>query len=109
MQLIQETAICHGVRNPYDTNDNITGGAKHLPYLLGRLHWNIRLAVAANNMGERTVNRYGQILPYKETQDYVKKVLVYYRGYKKDGCDERSVSARRPTVLIDRGEFMWLG
>ena len=85
MQLIPETAIRHGVRNLYDANDNITGGAKHLRYLLDRFHGNIRLALAAYNAGERKVDRYGQIPPYKETQDYVKKVIVYYRSYKKDG------------------------
>jgi Transglycosylase SLT domain len=85
MQLIPETAIRHGVRNLYDANDNITGGAKHLRYLLDRFHGNIRLALAAYNAGEGKVDRYGQIPPYKETQDYVKKVLVYYRNYKKDG------------------------
>ena len=85
MQLIPETAIRHGVWNLYDANDNITGGAKHLRYLLDRFHGNIRLAVAAYNAGERRVDRYRQIPPYKETQDYVKRVLVYYRGYKKDG------------------------
>lgn len=85
MQLIPETAIRHGVRNLYDANDNITGGAKHLRYLLDRFHGNIRLALAAYNAGERKVDRYGQIPPYKETQDYVKKVLVYYRSYKKEG------------------------
>jgi soluble lytic murein transglycosylase-like protein len=85
MQLIPETAIRHGVRNLYDTNENVTGGAKHLRYLLNRFHGNIRLALAAYNAGERKVDRYGQIPPYKETQDYVKKVLVYYRSYKKDG------------------------
>jgi soluble lytic murein transglycosylase-like protein len=85
MQLIPETAIRHGVRNLYDTNENVIGGAKHLRYLLDRFHGNIRLALAAYNAGERKVDRYGQIPPYKETQDYVKKVLVYYRSYKKDG------------------------
>jgi soluble lytic murein transglycosylase-like protein len=85
MQLIPETAIRHGVRNLYDANDNIAGGAKHLRYLLDRFHGNVRLALAAYNAGERKVDRYGQIPPYKETQDYVKKVLVYYRSYKKDG------------------------
>ena len=85
MQLIPETAIRHGVRNLYDANDNITGGAKHLRYLLDRFHGNIRLALAAYNAGEHRVDRYGQIPPYKETQDYVKRVLVYYRSYKKDG------------------------
>ena len=38
MQLIPETAIRHGVHNLYDANDNITGGAKHLRYLLDRFH-----------------------------------------------------------------------
>ena len=85
MQLIPETAIRHGVRNLYDTNENVTGGAMHLRYLLDRFHGNIRLALAAYNAGERKVDQYGQIPPYKETQDYVKKVLVYYRSYKKDG------------------------
>jgi soluble lytic murein transglycosylase len=85
MQLIPETAIRHGVHNLYDANDNISGGAKHLRYLLDRFHGNIRLALAAYNAGERKVERYGQIPPYKETQDYVKKVLVYYRSYKKEG------------------------
>ncbi len=85
MQLVPETAIRHGVRNLYDANENLTGGAKHLRYLLDRFHGNTRLALAAYNADERKVDRYGKIPPYKETQDYVKKVLVYYRGYKKDG------------------------
>jgi soluble lytic murein transglycosylase len=103
MQLIPETAIRHGVRNLYDANDNITGGAKHLRYLLDRFHGNIRLALAAYNAGERKVDRYGQIPPYKETQDYVKKVLVYYRSYKKEGwimpvvLTAPSVHAGRPS------------
>jgi len=101
MQLVPETAIRHGVRNLYDTNENITGGAKHLRYLLNRFHGNIRLTLAAYNAGERTVDRYGQIPPYKETQDYVKKVLVYYRTYKKDGWVMPVVIAA-PSIHIGR-------
>jgi soluble lytic murein transglycosylase-like protein len=83
MQLIPETAIRHGVRNLYDTEDNIVGGAKHLRYLLDRFHGKIRLALAAYNAGERKVDRYGKIPPYKETQLYVEKVMGYYREFKK--------------------------
>lgn len=83
MQLIPETAIRHGVRNLYNTDENITGGAKHLRYLLDRFHGNVKLALAAYNAGERKVDRYGKIPPYKETQLYVQKVMGYYRDYKK--------------------------
>ena len=87
MQLIPETAIRHGVRNLYDTRDNIGGGAKHLRYLLDRFHGNIRLALAAYNAGEKKVDRYRQIPPFKETQSYVKKVMGYYRGYRSQAPD----------------------
>ncbi len=85
MQLIPETALRHGVRNLYDTDENIAGGAKHLRYLLDRFHGNTRLALAAYNAGERKVEQYGNIPPYKETRLYVKKVLSYYRDYRKEG------------------------
>ena len=101
MQLVPETAIRHGVRHLYDTNENVTGGAKHLRYLLNRFHGNTRLALAAYNAGEHTVDRYGKIPPYKETQEYVKKVLVYYRSYKKDGWVIPVVSAA-PSVHAGR-------
>lgn len=101
MQLVPETAIRHGVRHLYDTNENVNGGAKHLRYLLNRFHGNTRLALAAYNAGEHTVDRYGKIPPYKETQEYVKKVLVYYRSYKKDGWIIPVVSAA-PAVYAGR-------
>ncbi len=85
MQLVPETAMRHGVRNLYDTHENVAGGAKHLRYLLDRFHGNMRLALAAYNAGEHKVDRYGKIPPYKETRLYVQKVLSYYRDYRRDG------------------------
>jgi hypothetical protein len=87
MQLIPETAIRHGVRNLYDTKENIGGGAKHLRYLLDRFHGNLWLALAAYNAGEKKVDRYRQIPPFKETQLYVKKVIGYYREYRVQAPD----------------------
>jgi len=87
MQLIPETAIRYGVRNLYDTKENIGGGAKHLRHLLDRFHGNLRLALAAYNAGEKRVDRYRQIPPFKETQLYVKKVIGYYREYRSQAPD----------------------
>jgi soluble lytic murein transglycosylase-like protein len=84
MQLVPETAMRHGVQNLYDTNENVAGGARHLRYLLDRFHGNTRLALAAYNAGERKVDRYKQIPPYKETRHYVQKVLSYYRDYRRE-------------------------
>lgn len=73
MHLVQETAIHLDVRNLYDANENITGGAKHLRYLLNRFDGNIRLALAVYNAGERKVDRYRQIQPYKENTGLCKR------------------------------------
>ncbi|MBY0247947.1 MAG: lytic transglycosylase domain-containing protein [Nitrospiraceae bacterium] len=81
MQLIPETAIRHGVKNMYDTRDNIAGGARHIRYLLNRFHGNVPFALAAYNAGEGKVDRYRRIPPYKETRAYVKKVIGFYHGY----------------------------
>jgi len=97
MQLIPETAIRHGVRNLYNTEENVAGGARHLRYLLDRFHGNLRLALAAYNAGERKVDRYGKIPPYKETRLYVQKVMTYYKDYKKGGWVVPITSANAPT------------
>lgn len=99
MQLIPETAIRHGVRNLYDTRENIAGGAKHLRYLLDRFHGNIRLALAAYNAGERKVERYRQIPPFKETRTYVKKVIGFYRDYRSSHSTGRVVKDAPPITV----------
>ena len=103
MQLVPETAMRHGVQNLYDTNENVAGGARHLRYLLDRFHGNTRLALAAYNAGERKVDRYKQIPPYKETRHYVQKVLSYYRDYRKEASlvplDERHKEEYRTQTL----------
>lgn len=82
MQLLPNTARILDVKDIFVPQDNITGGARHLGYLLRRYHNNLPLALAAYNAGEGPVRRYQRIPPYPETQHYVKKVLEKYAAYR---------------------------
>lgn len=79
MQLMPDTAKLYSVKNPYDPLQNIDAGVKHLKKLMKRYNNKLELVLAAYNSGEKTVDRYQGIPPYTETQQYVKKVLNFYR------------------------------
>jgi len=81
MQLMPETARLMGVRDIDDPEENLEGGVRYLSQLLKTFGSNLQLAVAAYNAGETAVRKYGAIPPYRETRDYVKKVLHYYDVY----------------------------
>lgn len=78
MQLMPETAAGLGV-NPYDKRQNIEGGAKYLRQMMDIFGGDVQKAVAAYNAGPQAVKEYNGIPPYRETQDYVNKVLDIYR------------------------------
>ena len=83
MQLMPATARRYGVENPLDPEQNIYGGAAYLHDLLALFGNDVKLALAAYNAGEGTVREYGyRIPPYRETTQYVPKVLTYYKQYK---------------------------
>ncbi|MFQ5354094.1 MAG: transglycosylase SLT domain-containing protein [Thermodesulfobacteriota bacterium] len=81
MQLMPGTAADMGVKDRTDPADNIDGGVRYLSRLLTQFGSDIRLALAAYNAGEKAVLQYGTIPPFRETRDYVQKVLSYYESY----------------------------
>ncbi len=75
MQLMPATAVYLGVGDPFDPRENIDGGVRHLRSLMDRFDNNLPLALAAYNAGERAVIDYRGIPPYRQTRQYVKRIL----------------------------------
>lgn len=82
MQMMPETAHRMEVRDIFDPRENIFGGTRYLRVLANLFNGDLQLTIAAYNAGEGAVTRHGGIPPYAETQDYVVKVLTYYRRYR---------------------------
>lgn len=82
MQLMPETALRMNVSNVFNPKENIEGGVRYLRYLLSLFNNDLRLSLAAYNAGENLVSGLSSIPPYRETVDYVQKVLNYYQSYK---------------------------
>jgi len=82
MQLMPATANRFNVRDRNDPKQNILAGSKYLRELLTLFNGDLKLSLAAYNAGPAAVQKYrNRIPPYKETMQYVPKVLKYYRQY----------------------------
>jgi soluble lytic murein transglycosylase-like protein len=79
MQLMPGTAARFGVKNIFDPQQNIEGGARYVRFLLDLFDGDVRLALAGYNAGEGAVMKYGKrVPPYAETQEYVRRISERY-------------------------------
>ena len=70
-----------GIKDAFEPQQNIRGGTRLLAKLKERYKGNTRLALAAYNAGEEAVEKYHGIPPYRETQNYVRKVMSLWKRY----------------------------
>ena len=78
MQLMPATAARFGVRNIFDPSQNIEAGTRYMRWLLNRFNGDVGLALAGYNAGEGAVDKYRGVPPYRETQEYVKRISERY-------------------------------
>lgn len=96
MQLIPATAKRFGASDAFDARQNVEAGVKYLKYLKELYHDDLSLALAAYNAGEGAVKKYGQAVPpYRETQEYVRKV-----GRRYDSARKMSVDKPKPVTTL---------
>lgn len=80
MQLMPGTAAQLGVTDPFDVEQNISGGTQYFSWQLQRFGGDVSLALAAYNAGPESVQRWNGIPPYQETIDYVQHIMEDYRA-----------------------------
>jgi len=83
MQIMPENIRALNIKDPFDPWENIMGGARYLKQLITRFNGKLPMALAAYNAGPNVVDRYKRIPPFKETEDFVEKVMKYYSIFKK--------------------------
>jgi len=80
MQLMPDTAKLFKVEDPYDAVQNLSAGTGYLRQLIDQFQGRLEHALAGYNAGPGAVDKYRGIPPYRETRDYVRRVLGLYNG-----------------------------
>ncbi len=83
MQIMPENLVLLNINDPFDPWENVMGGARYLKSMIERFSGQLDLALAAYNAGPTAVEKYNDIPPYPETQNYVQKVMKAFRIYRK--------------------------
>lgn len=98
MQLMPSTARQLKVKNPFDPQQNVDAGVRHLKQLLENYGGDVKLTLAAYNAGSGAVARSSGIPHYTETQNYVRRITNLYYG----GFDLSTTGASREPVRVQR-------
>jgi soluble lytic murein transglycosylase-like protein len=98
MQLMPSTARSLNVRNPFDPEQNVDAGVRHLKQLLENYGGDVNLTLAAYNAGAGAVARSAGVPRFPETQNYVRRITNLYYG----GFDFTSSGASHDPVRVQR-------
>jgi soluble lytic murein transglycosylase-like protein len=99
MQLMPATARSLNVSNPFDPQQNVDAGVRHLRKLLDSYGGNVRLSLAAYNAGSGAVARSAGVPHFRETQDYVRRITNLYNGGSEPGSHIFSSPVNEPVVV----------
>lgn len=101
MQLMPDTAARFGVKNMYDSQQNIEAGVKYMRWLLKRFDGDLRLALAGYNAGEGAVEKYdNRIPPYRETQVYVRKITANYAKISQQNLESKVTNSALERQIV---------
>lgn len=101
MQLMPGTARRFGVTDIFDPRQNIEGGARYMRFLLDSFDGDVALALAGYNAGEGAVLKYGRrIPPYRETQEYVRRITRRY-ALMRDPQTARNARTATPSQVAE--------
>lgn len=98
MQLMPSTARSLNVQNPFDPDQNVDAGVRHLKQLLENYNGDVKLTLAAYNAGSGAVARSSGIPRFAETQNYVRRITNLYYG----GADISPAMSTREPVRVQR-------
>jgi soluble lytic murein transglycosylase-like protein len=101
MQVLPSTGELYGIADLHDPHVNLEAGCRYLGQLLRDFDGDLERAVAAYNAGPATVVRYGGVPPFRETREYVRRVLALYRE-RSDAAWERAGAGRDPFAALTK-------
>lgn len=100
MQLMPGTALQLGVKDSFSPEQNVHGGTQYLKELLERYNGDAVKALAAYNAGPAAVDRYNGVPPYRETQQYVRRIVRDYNKSKETPAKEKTTEKPKTTAQL---------